>query len=328
MSQPGSAKIDWLDEYQALTARAGVVELGHRTRIELTGNDRATFLHNLCTNEIRKLPTGVGCEAFFTTVQGKTLGHGLVFATADALVVDTVAGQAETLLAHLHHYLVCEQVELTDRSQERLALLLSGPDSQRVLETVAGADIPRTQLAHATAQVAGKSVWLGRFDFAGPLGYLISAAAGDAASVQAALIDAGAEACLPAALKAARIEWGFPLFGQDITAANLPQEVNRDARAISFVKGCYLGQETVARIDALGHVNKMLVGVRFDATKVPPPGCELSANGQEVGQVTSSTYSPKLDSPLALAYVRRGSNAPGARLNSAVGDAEVVKLPV
>ena len=136
MSQPGSAKIDWLDEYQALTARAGVVELGHRTRIELTGNDRATFLHNLCTNEIRKLPAGAGCEAFFTTVQGKTLGHGLVFAAADALVVDTVAGQAETLLAHLNHYLVCEQVELTDRSQERFALLLSGPDSQRVLETV------------------------------------------------------------------------------------------------------------------------------------------------------------------------------------------------
>ncbi len=145
---------------------------------------------------------------------------------------------------------------------------------------------------------------------------------------RAVLVAAGATECRPAAFDAARIEWGFPLYGVDITDKNLPQEVARDALAISFVKGCYLGQETVARIDALGHVNKLLVGVRFHGATVPSPDTELSAAGQTVGHVTSATYSPRLSAPLALAYVRRGSNEPGTKLSSALGDAAVVRLPV
>ena len=94
------------------------------------------------------------------------------------------------------------------------------------------------------------------------------------------------------------------------------------------MKGCYLGQETVARIDALGHVNRTLVGVRFVGPDVPPPGCPLSAEGAVVGEVTSAAYSPRLAVPLALAFVRRGHNAPGTPLESPVGDAEVVGLPV
>jgi folate-binding protein YgfZ len=144
----------------------------------------------------------------------------------------------------------------------------------------------------------------------------------------AALAAAGATPCDPDAFHAARIEWGFPLFGIDISDKNLPQEVARDALAISFVKGCYLGQETVARIDALGHVNKTLVGVRFDGHTVPATGLELSASGNKVGEVASATWSPRLKAPLALAYVRRGSNTPGTRPTSSAGNAEVVALPI
>ena len=143
-----------------------------------------------------------------------------------------------------------------------------------------------------------------------------------------ALLAAGATSCRHAAFDAARIEWGFPLFGQDITDKNLPQEVARDDRAISFVKGCYLGQETVARIDALGHVNRRLVGVNFSGQQVLDIGEELFADEAAVGTITSACYSPQLKAPLALAYVRRGNNSPGVRLHSAVGEAEVVTLPV
>jgi folate-binding protein YgfZ len=125
----------------------------------------------------------------------------------------------------------------------------------------------------------------------------------------------------------ARIEAGVPLFGRDITADNLPQEIGRDQVAISFTKGCYLGQETVARIDALGHVNRQLVGVRFEGNEVPAVGTKLTAEGKEVGQVTSAAWSPKLAAPLAIALVRRGHAKAGTRLTSASGDAVIVVLP-
>ena len=143
------------------------------------------------------------------------------------------------------------------------------------------------------------------------------------------LRQAGARPCGSEAVEIARIEAGTPLFGRDITDANLPQEIARDARAISFVKGCYIGQETVARLDALGHVNRTLAGVRFAATDVPASGTELTDDsGKVAGRVTSATFSPTLGAPLALAFVRRETNTPGSKLTSAVGPAEVVQLPL
>jgi len=126
----------------------------------------------------------------------------------------------------------------------------------------------------------------------------------------------------------ARLEAGFPFFDRDITAENLPQEVGRDAQAISFQKGCYLGQETVARIDALGHVNRVLRGVKFDGPAVPPPATVLLAGGKEVGRVTSAAWSPRRRAPLAFAYLRQSAAKAGTRLESSTGPSEVVALPL
>jgi folate-binding protein YgfZ len=326
---PSSAQSpDWIAQYHALVERAALVDLGRRTQIELAGADRASFLHNLCTNEIRKLAVGSGCETFLTSVQGRTLAHVFVFAGPDSLVIDTVPGQGETILAHLDHYLVSEQVVISDRTAEWSEFFLAGGDSERILRQCTEARIGEVRLAHAPASVAGKTVWLRRADLAGPIGFLIAAPSGDIAAVRAALSERGAVVCSGAAFEAARVEWGFPLFGPDISDKNLPQEIARDKLAISFVKGCYLGQETVARIDALGHVNKTLVGVRFESSVIPQPGTQLESAEQSVGQITSAVYSPRLAAPLALAYMRRGSNLPGTRLTSAAGESEVVALPV
>ena len=326
MNAPATINPNWLAEYTALVDGAGLVELGHRTQIELSGPDRAAFLHNLSTNEIRKLSPGAGCEAFLTTVQGRTLAHVFVFATAETLILDTVPDQAETILNHLDHYLVCEQVVLTDRSSEWSELLLAGPKSEELLATATGRQPPAARLAHASATLDGRSVWLRRADLAWPTGFFIVGRKDDVAAAGSALCEAGATRAGAEAFEAARIERGFPLFGPDISVKNLPQEIARDPLAISFVKGCYLGQETVARIDALGHVNKTLVGVRFAGPEIPAPGLELLANADVAGHVTSATYSPRWHAPLALAYLRRGSNTPGTRLTSAVGEAEVVTL--
>ena len=328
MNAAAPDNVDWLAEYRALVGGAGLVDLGRRTQIEVAGADRATWLHNLTTNEIRKLSPGSGCESFLTTVQGKTLAHVFVFATPESLVIDTVPEQADTILAHLDHYLISERVTLADRTGDWAERLLSGPDAERMLRETAGAELPQQRLAHSAATLAGRTVWLRHVDLAGPAGFLVSGHADDMAATAEVLVERGACRCGRPAFEAARIEWGFPQFGADMGANNFPQEVARDALAISFVKGCYLGQETVARIDALGHVNKTLGGVRFFGTTIPGSELELTSDGKPAGSVTSATYSPALEAPLALAYLRRGANTPGTRLTSIAGDAEVVALPV
>jgi tRNA-modifying protein YgfZ len=122
----------------------------------------------------------------------------------------------------------------------------------------------------------------------------------------------------------ARIEQGLPAYGVDITSENLPQEVGRDAQAISFTKGCYLGQETVARIDALGHVNRHLSRIAIDSESPPPRGAEFLSAGKTVGNVTSSCFSPRLGKSLALGYLRRGSHGPGTKMEIGGHAAEVV----
>jgi len=135
-------------------------------------------------------------------------------------------------------------------------------------------------------------------------------------------------ACGLDAVETCRIESGMPKYAVDITDANLPQEINRNEQAISFTKGCYLGQETVARIDALGHVNRLLVGVKMESSTVPESGVELTVGEKVVGKVTSSTYSPALKLPLALAFVRREHATDGTKLTLEAGTAEVCSLPV
>ena len=159
-------------------------------------------------------------------------------------------------------------------------------------------------------------------------GFLIQCQRRAVAALTDSLLAAGATLCEAEAFDTARIEAGTPLFGRDITNANLPQEVDRNEQTISFTKGCYLGQETVARIDALGHVNQTLCGVRFQRQVVPEISTELMLDDKKVGRVTSATYSPRLAAPLALAYVRRGHNAVGAALASPIGAAEVIELPL
>ena len=315
-------------QYKSLTAGAGFVDLSDRTQIELTGEDRAKFLHSFCTNDILVLAPGEGCEAFLTDVKGRILGYVFVFCGGDSLIMETVPGQTAALIEHLDRYLIREQVLLHDRTDEFGELLLSGQESESLITKLVESHVPKRPLEHVDVRLAGCRVWLRRVPLTGPVSFLIGCPAGDVQSVAHALQDAGAAACGADALETARIEAGSPFYGQDVTSGNFPQEVNRDAPAVNFKKGCYLGQETVARIDALGHVNRKLAGVRFGGERVPAAGTELLVDGKTVGHVTSAAHSPRLEAPLALAYVRRGHNEPGAKLSSPAGNAEVITLPL
>jgi tRNA-modifying protein YgfZ len=312
--------------YSALVQAAGAVELD-RTQIELTGADRATFLHNFCTNSVRDVQPGGGHEAFVLDSKGHVLGHVLLFVTPHSIVLDTVAGQGVKLIAHFERYIIREDVRLRDRTADWADLLVAGPQTDDLLDSLALV-APVEPLSHTEATLRGNRLFIRRVDLVGSDSFLIACERKAAADVLAALANAGAIPAGLDAFEAARIEAGTPLYGQDITEKNLPQEVNRDAQAISLNKGCYLGQETVARIDALGHVNKVLAGVRFQSEQAPPRGSELTADGGVVGTVTSATYSPRLQAPLALTSLRTGHAARGTKLTSQFGPAEVVALPL
>lgn len=317
-------------EYDALTSGAGLVPLLDRTQIEVTGNDRATFLHNVCTNDVKGLRPGEGCEAFFTNVQGKIVSHGFIFCREESMVLETVPGQAEKLLSHLDRYLISEKVELADRSADWGELLIAGKGAEKVLNTALNCQLPTQRLNHCDVRIGEGVVSLRRVDFTGPIGFLISGTHDVLAEVWTSLSQYGAAAAPTGqeAFEMARIEAGTPFYGQDITEKNLPQELARNDQAINFTKGCYLGQETVARIDALGHVNRTLCGFRFDGQAIPESDLELAAEDKVVGHVTSAAFSPRLNSPLALGFVRRDHNDPGVTLNSALGNATVVAIPV
>jgi len=318
-----------LEQYEALRHGVGFVPLVGRSIVEVTGPDRLQILQSFTTNDVKRLSAGQGCEAFVTSPQGKTLGHIFIFCEDGKHIIDTSPEQTQSLIEHFNRYIITEDAFFTDRTAEFTDILVAGPKAAELLSSVTGKPAPTEYLNHLPVTVGDQPVVLRRMDYAGPNSFFVQVATPHAPAVIAALHHAGAMPCDHAAIEPARLEAGFPLFGTDITPENLPQEVGRDAKAISFTKGCYLGQETVARIDAMGHVNRLLVGVQFSAdAETPTEHLELLANSQPIGHVTSAAWSPKLQAPLALAYVRRAQAKVGTELSAANATAIVVKLPL
>jgi tRNA-modifying protein YgfZ len=288
-------------EYQALRMGRAVVELTGWSSISVTGADRQAFLNNFCTNDVKRLVPGAGCEAFFTNVKGRIVAHGWIDCRESEVAFIGAPSQAPRLVEHLDRYVIREDVSLRDTTGERSYLLVAG-DRQldQPLRSISWNIIDRSDSA------------------------LLELCATEASDMIGRLRDDGFVVASPLTFTATRIEADMPLYGIDFNEQNFPQEVGRDRQAISFTKGCYLGQETVARIDALGHVNQKIVRLRYFGNDVLQPGVELTLNGKYGGHVTSAAFSPKFGAQLALAMVRREANAPGTRLESPAGECEVV----
>ncbi len=315
----------FLDQYDALLNRCGYVALENWSVVALTGTDRQNFLHNMCTNEISKLAAGEGCEAFFTDVKGRIVAHAWVLLREDRITLLAVPEQAELIVSHLDRYIIREDVQLADRSQAEVWTVVAGAQAGAVLSDHCEQLTKPWQ--NAAYQLGGVKCLLVRFDLPGRIAFLLGTSRDQAAALHQQLEAAGTIACGQRAWDALRVETGWPLFGIDFDHSHLPQEVARNAQAISFTKGCYLGQETVARIDALGHVNRQLTTLRFAEGAAPEPGTTLTQQDQQVGVATTVGQSPRAGASLALAMVRRGSNEVGTTLDSEVGPVEVIATP-
>jgi tRNA-modifying protein YgfZ len=312
-------------EFKRMADHAGLVDRSDRVRLDIFGPDRAKFLHNLTTNEVKRLPAGRGCEAFITSLQGRIIGYVALHVTEDRILVGMDPGRDVAALAHLRKYGVFDDVLIEDRTARTFELHLAGPDAAELILR-AGARLPEeVDHAHVMTELEGGPVRVVRESPTVLPGFTLIGERAAALAVKQSLLRTGRGLELievdPESYEVLRIEAGTPVFGKDITDKNLPQEIGRDDRAISFVKGCYLGQETVARIDALGHVNQVMKGLRIaEQSPCPLPGSPLEADGKRVGVVTSAAFSPVRNAPLALALVRSTHSRAGTTLWVPTGD--------
>jgi folate-binding protein YgfZ len=308
----GSAR----EEYAAATTQAAVFDVGDRTLLELSGSDRLRFLHNFCTNDIKGLKTGKGCEAFVPNVKGRVLGHVFVDATESSLWIDADSAQAERLVPHLERYLINEDVQIADRTADWSELFVVGPEAAERLRKL-GLDVTGLEhLGHRTLDIGG-AVRVRRFDVEPHRGFAICAPRDRLAGVWDQLCQAGVRPAGSEVWTALRIEAGLPVYGVDISDESLAQEVGRTKTAISFTKGCYLGQEPIARIDALGHVNRELRSLRITGEFVPPAGSRVfsdAAGATPVGTISSAGFSFGSNSSVALAVLRSNVTAGGSQV--------------
>jgi folate-binding protein YgfZ len=307
------------DAYRALVDGVALVDRSERGKLALTGGEAKAFLHGQVTNDIEGLEPGSGCYAAFLTHKGKMLGDLRVLDTGDELLLDCERVALQELFTMIRRFKLGRDVELHKRTLERGLLSLIGPGAR----AAAGApDLPATEHAHRAAEVGGAPVRL----IATDVGVDVLCDAADTERVAAALGAAGAVPVEEAEAEVRRVETGRPRFGVDLDDSVIPQEAGLNERAVSFTKGCYVGQETVARLFYRGKPNRHLRGLRLSAPVAA--GAPLRLGEREVGRLGSVASSP-VHGPIALALVRREAE-PGTTL--AVGDdgaetATVVDLP-
>ena len=276
----------------AFLPAAGWVPLPGRSQVRLTGADRAKFLHNFCTNDIKKLQPGQGCEAFLTTIKGRILGHIFVFAGADDLMIDTVPGQDVKIRDHLDRYVITEDVQIEVQTDSFRCVYLFGSAWPTILHDGIALDVGGLA-QYQQVQNEQYHLTIRRMDLVGTIGFeiLMPPSAVDALMSAFQLREESGRPQQVAAdvFNAFHIDAGFPTYGIDLTDDHLAQEAARTAQAISFTKGCYLGQEPIARIDALGHVNRELRVVAFDNAEALTAPCKVrdASTKAELGTLTS-----------------------------------------
>jgi folate-binding protein YgfZ len=306
--------------YRALRTGVGIVDGSRRTRLRITGTARAKFLQGILTNDADLLKPGRGLYAAILTAKGKMQADLTVYALAEWFWVDAEPEVAAKLPALLSRYTIGTDAEVADLAASHTVLGLYGPAASHAMVS-AVPDLPQLTADLTVSEVSwkGRPLVIAEAGYPGIPGLKLLLPTETVDAVRQALTAGGAASVEGDALEIARVESGVPRFGVDMSEDTFPPEARIEARAVSYSKGCYLGQETIARIKTYGHVNRLLVGLLPESDQPIPRGAKLYhpdvtsvlREHKEAGYVTSSVYSPGRKRIIALAYVHRTIEAPG-----------------
>ncbi|MBZ5558350.1 MAG: hypothetical protein LAO77_13850 [Acidobacteriia bacterium] len=306
----------------------------HLGRIVVSGADRASYLQGLLTNDVVALKAGQGCYAAYLTAQGRMIADLHVYELGDVMLLTMAREVKDTVLAKFDQFIFSEDVQLGDVTETFFQLAIVGPDAARLVSTIvsgATVDALRALPEHGNARVqfAGRPAIVARVTDTGEPGFDVFVDRAHVEALSSAVASAGAVPMNEAAAEAIRIEAGVPRFGRDMDEETIPLEAGIESRAISFNKGCYVGQEVIIRVRDRGHgrVARTLVGLTVEGDRVPAPGAAIRAGDREVGYVTSSALSPALKRPIALGYVHRDFVDPGTTVTVEGATAVVTALP-
>ena len=303
-------------EYRALRTGVGLIDYSTQALIEVKGADRAGFLHTLLTNDITRLAPGHGCHAALLTASAKLIANLLVLADPDALWLLCDATRAAVVTQTLERYRFSEEVALTNHERREAVLALQGPRALEFLSPLVEAlDALGNPGDHAVRSFHEVPLRIVRHTLTGDAGVLCICPAEHTHKVwtllghREGLTLVGWEA-----LNTARIEAGIPWYGMDMDDSTLLPETGLETLLASETKGCYLGQEIVARMRTYGSASRKLMGLQFDGDQVPGAGDALMLNGKEAGWVTSACFSPAMKHAIGMGYVKRGFYEPGTQL--------------
>lgn len=312
---------DVLAEHAALCRTAGVLDLSFRGRLCVTGRDRGRFLHGQVTNEIARLQPGQGCYAALITAKGKMQSDLNVYCLEEELLLDFEPGLTGKVSERLEKYIIADDVQVVDVTAPYGLLSVQGPGAETVVRSLKFPDeLPGKAFSFIKRNGEAGEIILANRARLGTAGFdlFVPAAAlrGLAEQLIGAARLAGGGPCGWRALEMARIEAGIPRFGADMDEMNIPLEAGLEEGAISFNKGCYIGQEVISRIRTYGQVAKALRRLLLagDLKGLPVHGDKLFYQGKEAGYITSATTSPQLKTAVALGYVRKEANQIGTEL--------------
>lgn len=310
-----------MSEYSAVReGGAGLIDLSERARLRVSGSEATMFLNGLITNDMKTLAEGRWMRAAFPTVQGRLIGAVRVVREGKGFLIETDAASHEAVLKTISRFTLAGDFHVSDNTAETAMLSVQGKRAGELVEKVFArsfSNLPRNGVAETEWQ--GAPVTIIRASHTAEDGFDVVVEAARASQLREALEAAGALAVSAETFETLRIEAGIPRYGVDMDETNVVIETNLDD-AVSYTKGCYVGQEIIVRIRHRGHVAKKLVGLEFDTEQPIDAGTAIKIDNQEVGRLTSTTFSPTVGKTIALGYVRYEHIEPGTNV---VADAEI-----
>lgn len=320
-------------EYEAIRHGAAVIDLSMSAKLEISGKNAVQFINGLVTNDVKSLQAGDGVLAAFLNVQGKVVGICRFYQTGAHLLVEYDVTNREAIFKKLSRFVPAGEFFVKDVSDDLALLSVQGPNAAGLLSTLTSQSIEAApEYCNYNAAINGTNILITSHARAGAIGFDVFFAAEAKAQIRQALIDGGAIPTGSEALEIARLEAAIPREGVDVTDANILLEAGYD-KAVSYTKGCYLGQEIIARIHYRGQPARQLRGLLIDASDLPTKGTELwAADGKKIGEITSSVHSFALNRIIALGYVHRYYLAVGTtftlkREDAEQGSATIVETP-